>query len=68
MSFGVLAAIFFMLVVNEPDLVHRSKMIYDKYFLLVPDEVDSDGKLFDEDDELSSNLSLDDTYSPKFGN
>ena len=53
MSLGFMAFLFFAVVVDEPDLVNRSKHNYDKYFLLVPDQLDSDGKLYDEDDELS---------------
>ena len=55
MVFGLISAVSFMLIVNEPDLVKRSKYIYDKYFLIVEDEPDSDGKLLDTDDEFSEN-------------
>jgi Na+/melibiose symporter-like transporter len=55
MAFGLISAVSFMLIVNEPNLVKRSKYIYDKYFLIVEDEPDSDGKLLDTDDEFSEN-------------
>lgn len=55
MSLGTISAIYFMLIVNEPDLVKRSKYIYDKYFLIVEDQVDSEGKLLDVDDEFTDN-------------
>ena len=66
MSLGTVSAIYFMLVVNEPDLVTRSKYIYDKYFLIVEDQLDSDGKLLDVDDEFTDEDS--DSKSPHFGN
>lgn len=37
---GFCSSMFFLLVINEPELVKSSKKVYDKYFTIAHDEVD----------------------------
>jgi len=38
---GAIACMFFAFTINEPKLVQESKQIYDKYFMIEQDEVNS---------------------------
>jgi hypothetical protein len=52
--------VYFALNINEVKLIAESKKVYDKYFLIQQDDVGQNGKLFDEDEDISKK-------SPNFG-
>jgi len=62
-AFGIMAFVFFVLIINEPYLVDTSKEIYDKFFMIKQDDVGSDGVVLDMD--AADSASSDDNV---FGN
>ena len=59
---GLITTTLFLLNIDEPKLVRESRLKFNEFLMVPVEEVDSQGKLFDVDDDYASGFFGDDHH------